>query len=140
MQVTEKLARYIICLQRVADAEIGMEEGDYEIRRQLEEAFPVLREEREKSEFNMWLWSEKVEQDQRVKNSRAVIKGMPEMPPVSTWAREAWHKKQTGLAYQLDDVKQTVEVELIKADAAGEIDLKAEWDACRRIKQNGKAK
>jgi hypothetical protein len=66
MEVTEKLARYILSLQSVSELEIGTQPEDVKVRKQLEREFPVLMEEREDRELRDWLWAVKVERDQRV--------------------------------------------------------------------------
>lgn len=136
MQVTEKLARHIIWLQGVAEGEIGDTEEMTEVRDQLEVAFPVLKREREDGEFKHWLWSEKVEADQRVKNVRAEIKGLEALGakvPFHGEGYEEYRQKQHKLSKELMDVKELVDNELT---LAGLENLRAEWEVCRRIRAN----
>ena len=151
MQVTEKLARHIIWLCGVAEGETG--ESEDELRHHLEEAFPVLKQEREEREFDDWLWSIRVENEADVKEARFLLgedipfeevyyaENMPGQFAAGGGETYQLYREHREVASHLFFSSKTdAGARLIAEDAAGDIDLKAEWDVCRRIKENGKAR
>lgn len=150
MKVTEKLARYILGLQSVYDLEVGLGEDDFEIRNQLEAEFPVLKREREHSEFNQWLWGTRVEREPDVIEARALLghdipfddiywadsKANPEtlVDPNDPEGTYALYREHTEVAGELfHEVKQAAEERLLRL---GEDDLRSEWELHRRIMES----
>lgn len=148
MQVTDKLARHILWLCDVAEGETG--ESEDELRHQIEAAFPVLRKERDEQEFNNWLWGTRVENEPDVKEAMFLLGGDIPFEEVyhaenlpgqvaagggETYQFYAEHREVAS--YLFHETKQAAFARLEAEDEAGEIDLKAEWEACRRIRQRG---
>ncbi len=144
LMLTESLASYVISLQSIADLEVGLGDEDYKIRDQLEIEFPSLRWERERQEFNEWLWSVRSEQEPDVIEARALMgpdiphdeifwadsKANPEMiidpnAPEGTYALYREHTEVAGSLFR--EVKELANDRLTKLDADDSIDLKKEW-------------
>ena len=135
MKVTEKLARYILSLQRVADAEIEEGDTDIQVRNQLESEFPILKQERENTEFETWFWTIRVEKEPEVMEARFLIG--TNIPFDSTYYKDnpnakesTYHlyREHTEVAFELfQEAKNRAESKLIKADKNGSINLHKEW-------------
>ena len=70
MEVTEKLARYIIYLQCFKEAELGFDENDTKILHQIETEFPQIKKEHEETAFDDWVWTIKIEQSPKINEFR----------------------------------------------------------------------
>lgn len=134
MRVSKKLAEYVICLQGIADAEIGNTKQDYDIRDQLEQAFPSLRKCRERRELQAWLWSIRVEEEPDVIEARSLT------PPIffdevynadcPSDSESTYHLYQEHMKVAIElfqDVKHKADRRLWHQHKAGQIDLVAEW-------------
>jgi len=133
--LTEDLASYIINLQGIADMERGLGEDELAIQHRLELEFPALRWERERQEFNQWLWSVRTEQEPAVAEARELMGH--DIPfddiyhaddPNAEETTYKLYREHTEVAGELfQDIKDTAENMLLDRDDKGEIDLKKEW-------------
>jgi len=136
MKLTEELASYIVNLQDIADVERGLEEDELYLQHQLELEFPNLRVERERSEFNQWLWGTRTEAETDVVEARFLLghhipfdevyqaDDHPEAPE-STYQLYRKHTEVAGELFQ--ETKQAAEKRLLEQDRAGTIDLRQQW-------------
>jgi len=142
LQLTKEIAEYIIHLQRFADSEVGLEEGDLKVRHDLELEFPDLRWNREDAEFQEWLWSARTEQETEVSAARFL---MGHHIPFD----EVYHTENPDMpesAYQLyaesgkvateifEETKTQVYQQLLEQDKLHQINLHKEWEVSTRNK------
>ncbi len=154
MELTEELAGYIISLQEIADMERGLGDDELIIRHKLELEFPKLKWERERQEFNNWLWSTRAEQEPDVVEARSLLghdiphdkiyyadcrePGMHNPnAPEGTYALYREHTEVAGQLFR--DTKDTAENRLLDQDDRGEINLKNEWQEWQTMNSKIKA-
>jgi hypothetical protein len=116
MEVSEKLARYILALQSVYIAEVGMQKEDLKWRDELEATFPVLKQEREHREVSEWLWAIKIERDPRVVALRCKVAQFSERWKLAEVRHEDCGTYADGsrtLLGELDELKNKVQSELL---------------------------
>lgn len=143
MKLTEDLADYIIVLQGIADRERGLDGDELVIQHKLELEFPNLKWERERQEFNQWLWGTRTEAEPDVIEARVLMGhdipfdevyhadkfGCPDAED-STYNLYREHTEVAGDIFQ--ETKQAAKSRLAAQDKSGEIDLKKEWQIATR--------
>lgn len=105
MELTERIARYILSLQSIAELEIESYAEDIAITKLLEQAFPILKEERVEEEFRKWVRYSEIEKNSGIKKLRKKLQ-YSDTGTLSYYTNEPIIK-------QLDELREDVEKKIL---------------------------
>jgi len=125
--LTEDMAMHVIGEIDQDRREEGPDREDEALRADIEAKFPSIKAERERQEFNSWLWSEKVEQDPRVIAIRQ--KQDNENP----------NRDSTGILASVDAFMAVKNAVLHELEARDQKTLQAEWRTWKETSPYGGA-